>query len=370
MRILLTVPSLAREFGGPVTKVAGLRRSMTEQGVSVAVVGCGSSEDEGVVGLPVLTKFHSTPVPRKIRPISRAVEHVDVVHVLGYRDPVGTLAAFAAHRRGIPYVVEPVGMYGPKMRSHRLKSLYQRIVGTQLIARAQRVIATSNLEAGDMRSEGVPPQQIALRPNGVAVDDLIPLPDGDTFRRRYAVPSGAPLILVLSRISMTKGLHQVVDALPRIEDAWLVIAGPDEKDGTRAALQRRLAEEAASRCRIITGGVWGSEKAEALAAADCLCLPSTTESFGLAAAEAVAVGRPVVVSDRCGGLEWLRDAAVASFQYGDIEGLTSALRTMLTDAGWRRRAEASAPRLRDRLGWPHVAELQLTIYKEALASAR
>ena len=79
----------------------------------------------------------------------------------------------------------------------------------------------------------------------------------------------------------------------------LVFAGPDE-----GSMQSRLKQTAARlgvAARVhFTGGVFGEEKWSAYRDADVFVLPSQNENFGNTAAEAVAAGLPVVVTEQCG----------------------------------------------------------------------
>ena len=96
VRVLITVPSLDRSFGGPAVKVGQLASALRGFGLDVRVVGCGSGQD--ALGLPILFRYHGTPVPRSVRPLARLVHHADIVHILGFRDPLGTAAALTARR--------------------------------------------------------------------------------------------------------------------------------------------------------------------------------------------------------------------------------------------------------------------------------
>ena len=89
VRILITVPSLAREFGGPTTKAIGLAAALRSLGHDVRIAGAGDQAGEGTIGLGRLGSFHGTPIPRTIAPLRRAIGGAEIVHVLGYRDPVG-----------------------------------------------------------------------------------------------------------------------------------------------------------------------------------------------------------------------------------------------------------------------------------------
>lgn len=364
MRIVLAVPSLGRDFGGPSAKALRMAAALRDLGHVVAVVGCGEAED--AVGLPVIGRFHATPVPRSTRRLRRLVRSADVVHVLGYRDPVGSVAVWSARRCGVPIVFEPVGMLRPQLRSRLLKRCFDAVVGKWLVASATLIVATSAAEEQDLVSCGTDPSRIRVRPNGVDVSDLLPLPAPGAMRVALGLDRDAPLILALARLARVKGLEHLVEAVAEIPEAVCVIAGPDEDDGTLRRLERlRKDLGSGDRIRILAGGVWGADKAQALADADCLCLPSRSESFGQAAAEAGAVGLPVVLSDGCGVAPWLDVGATRVFPYADVPALTSALRRVLLEPDAREAARQAAPAVREKLDWATIAVAQETLYAEA-----
>ena len=367
MRVVLTVPHLVREFGGPATKATHLTNSLNRLGWETEVIGSGAAE--GATGLGNLGHFHSTPIPRRVAPIQRAVRRADVVHILGYRDPVGTIAARSAKRAGIPYLLEPVGMFGPKLRSHQVKAVYEKLIGASIVAGADLLIATSRIEEEDFIAGGVEPDRVALRPNGVSVDDLLPLPPRGAFRSSVGIPMSAPFVLTIGRISINKGLLGLIRAAESMEGVHFVVAGPDNRDGTLQAMQReRVARKLEDRFTLLPKGVWRDEKKNALADADCFCLPSETESFGIAAAEAAALGIPTVISDRCGAAPWLMGERTKVFAFGDTLGLVDALRAFLDDLSGSRSSERSGSSIRKRLGWDAIAAQQVLLYEQVLTA--
>ena len=357
MRIAITVPSLEKEFGGPSSKALRLGWALTELGHEVRVVGCGSAP--GGVGLPALGKFHGTPIPRTTRPLTKAVRGADVLHIIGLRDPVGLAAAFTARRKRIPFVVEPVGMHRRHLRSVRLKTAYDRLLGDRVLGWGGRIIATSEAERATLVAHGIDPAGLSLRANGIDAGDLLPLPARGAFRSRLGIAPNAPVALVLARICALKGLEHFANAVGRIPGAVGVVAGPDERDGT---LERLLSKP---HLKVIPGGIWGQEKAQGLADADCLALPSESESFGSAAAEAACVGIPVVVTTTAGIAEWLDRESAAVVKYGDVDALAFALDEGMTSQARHSAARAAAPRLRETLDWSNLARQQIGIYREA-----
>jgi glycosyltransferase involved in cell wall biosynthesis len=208
-----------------------------------------------------------------------------------------------------------------------------------------------------------------LRPNGVATDDLLPLPERGGLRKELGIPPRAPLALAFGRIARIKGLDLFMKAIAQIPDAWGVIAGPDENDGTlRELIELQHELKLGTRCLIIPSGFWGARKAQLFSDADVVCQPSRSESFGNSAAEAAAVGLPVVATDTCGIADWLGGPAFRTFRYGNVEALRLAIQDLLRPE-MHATAAAAASSVRALLDWDEVARRQAQVYEE-LVTAR
>jgi glycosyltransferase involved in cell wall biosynthesis len=361
--VLITVPSLAVEFGGPVVKARRLAEELRRLDFEVSVIGVGSAPN--CVSLRALGRFHTTPVPAGFGPLRRLVREADVVHVLGFRDPIGTAAALLSWRARVPYLLEPAGMYRRRVRSVRLKAAFDRFLAGKVVGRAAAVIATSQLEARELEEDGVRPQAIRVRPNGIDAEGMFPPPPRGALRERLQIPPEVPVVLSLGRITAKKGLLDLARALQRLPGVWGVVAGPDDGDGT---LGRLLAERArlgiVERLAVVDKGLWGRDKAQAFVDADVFCLPSATENFGNAALEASTLGLPVVISRESGASEWLDPSASRVVAHGDVATLAAALADVIGDPGVRAAAEAAAPGLRRQLDWKVIAAQQRAIYAE------
>jgi glycosyltransferase involved in cell wall biosynthesis len=365
VRVLLTVPSLVPAFGGPAAKIRPMAAALSAAGAEVRVVGCG--EADGANGVPVLFSYHGTPVPRSFRDLRRLVRRADVVHVIGFRDPVGTAAAIAARRADVPYLLEPVGMHRPRVRNVLAKRVHDAAIGRWVVAHAAAFVATSRLEARELEADGVDPTKTHVRANGVDVGGVLPLPPRGGFRRELGVGDDVPLVLSLGRITRKKRLPDLVAAVARIPDAHVAIVGPPEDrrtlDEVRGQSRRLRAED---RVHVVPIGVWGNDRGRLFADADAFCIPSATENFGIAAAEAAAVGLPTVVSDNCGIGEWLDPASSRVVGVGDVAALSEALATLVHDAAARDDARRAAPLLRSALSWDRLATLQMEHYEMAM----
>jgi glycosyltransferase involved in cell wall biosynthesis len=178
----------------------------------------------------------------------------------------------------------------------------------------------------------------------------------------------APLVLALGRITRKKGLIDLMRAVSRLPKAHLLITGPDANDGTLQAL-REHSSTMNGRLHIDVRGMWDRRKLDAFNDADCFALPSQTENFGNAAAEAAATGLPVVVSDACGVAEVLDPSAHRVIGVGDVDALAAAIGVLMDGDGPRRAASSAAPALRALLDWSSIVEVQLEIYREVLSGA-
>ena len=99
--------------------------------------------------------------------------------------------------------------------------------------------------------------------------------------------------------------------------------------------------------------------------ADVFVLASGGENFGLVAAEAAAVGTPVVVSDRTGVASAFGEGEALVVPY-DREATIAAIARVLDDEALRRSLGAGALRAARRKTWDAVADAQVAIYEEAL----
>ncbi len=304
VRVLLCLSAYkpALDYGGPVTKVALLAPALQELGVDVEIATANFGERRAPVppgrrmvdGVPVT--YLRRVVTRNwlsVAPGSRRVlrSDFDVVHCFGLRDGMVSAAAFGARRVGIPLVLEPMGMAVPRIRNAGIKQAFDRLAQSAVHG-ATATIATSELEAGELRSLGY--QNVVVRPNPIAlVLTMAPRPD--------AIYD----ICYIGRLHTKKRLNDIVSALAA-HPAWTaVIAGPDE-DGTAAVLASAASKAGVERRLTLKGWVHEDERDALIRSSRVFVLPSATENFGNAAAEAIALGTPVVVTDQCGVAELVR----------------------------------------------------------------
>jgi glycosyltransferase involved in cell wall biosynthesis len=382
--------------GGPTVKVRSLARGLAARGHKVTVLTADlgldqetarrlgavrhdwgwSAEEDGVeaIYLRVLGRYRAlTWNPGALRWCRRNMGSYDVAHIYGMYDLLGPVAAHVCHGRGVPYLVEPMGMYRPIVRNIPLKWAYRWLIGDRILRHARYLIATSEQEREELESGGVPPAQTVVRRNGIEFP--ISLPAAGTFRKQWNIAADAKLVLFLGRLVKKKSPELAVEAFADWRSqtsgnrsAILVIAGPHEQDHFRDALESYATGLGLQDSVLFPGPLYGEAKWAAYRDADVFVLPSQNENFGNTAGEAVACGTPVLLTDRCGIAPLVKDRAglVAVF---DRAAFGKALAQLLGNDELRNRLRDGCAEVARSLTWDEPLDQMESIYSAAIASA-
>ncbi len=238
---------------------------------------------------------------------------------------------------------------------------------------ARRVVTCSaHMRWEVTRLFDLPPDKVDVVPGGIDLRDWsVPADRAAAVRERYA--GAGPLLVFAGRLEWEKGVHTLIDAMPRLRRRHpglrLVLAG----HGTHAAaLQERARQRRLGRSVTFTGFLAEDELAALVAAADCAVVPSIYEPFGMVALEAAALGTPLVVADT-GGLRELAEHGVSGrrFAPGDAPALADAVSALLSDEVLARRAVRAARQTLARdYSWASVADRLTATYERAVREER
>jgi glycosyltransferase involved in cell wall biosynthesis len=179
---------------------------------------------------------------------------------------------------------------------------------------------------------------------GVPGDRVSVAEPGTDAAARAVVSGMPPLLLAVGSVLPRKGFDLLVEALGGLVDLdWtLVIVGALDRDAEAVAALRASIVARGLAGRVTLAGAVDRVRLDGLyAAADLFVISSLYEGYGMAAAEALARGLPMVASTGGALATTVPDAAALRFAPGDVAGMRAALRLMLRDPA-RRAACADA----------------------------
>ncbi|MCH2464906.1 MAG: N-acetyl-alpha-D-glucosaminyl L-malate synthase BshA [Gemmatimonadetes bacterium] len=207
------------------------------------------------------------------------------------------------------------------------------------ILRSHGLTAVSEfLKRETIRDFSVPEDRIEVVPN--FVDTRIYRPGLKPCHRATLAPEGEKIVMHISNFRPVKRVEDVIEVFARILNkipSRLVLVG----DGPERPRARLKVEELGLQDRVVFLGEYTPVQ-ELLSCADLFLLPSESESFGLAALEAMACGSPVIAS-RVGGLpEVIIDGETGYLcEPGDIDDMGAAgVRVLGDDKHWKELSDA------------------------------
>ena len=381
MRVLKVVQSYFpfQDRGGPVVKVRSLARGLAKRGQQITVLtadlGFGKNyasdvkiqrcqwgwqaQEDGVETIYLSTVAHYRALtlnPRVVGFCRASISQFDLVHLYGLYDLLGPAVSFFCRRSGIPYVIEPMGMYRPIDRSFQMKRLWHWSLGDVYWRNAAQIVATSEMEQQELVEDGVRAEKIVIRYNGIDGGASGDRPKRGSFRARWGIPDGEPLVLFLGRLIPRKGADVLIEAFSEAcpESGRLVIAGPEGESGYRATLEQR-AHEAGIESRVIfTGALYDQDKSALMTDADVFVLPSRYENFANSAAEAIAFGVPVIITDCC-GIRSLVSGRAGLVIAPEKQPLIEALRSLISDRVLYSKLKSGCKEVAAELGWDRLS---------------
>lgn len=235
---------------------------------------------------PVLKRFAVSP--GHALALGRSAGTVDIVHNHSLWSMVNVAAGWAVPGKRAKLVTSPHGTLSTWALSHskRRKQLLWPLQ-RRVLERADLLHATCEKEYEDIRGAGLK-APVLIAPNGIDLPVL--------HERQPA--QGTRTLLFLSRVHPVKGIENLLDAWSSLEathaDWKLRIVGPGGASYL-ASLQARVQANGSHRVEF-AGPLYGADKDAAYRNADLFVLPTHSENFGMAVAEALSHECPAVVS--------------------------------------------------------------------------
>ncbi len=380
LRVLHVIPSLAVEEGGPSRAMLEIERGLALAGLEVTTVTTVARRDrplppapDGVrrICLRRRAALYKT-APGLVPLLPSLLRRHDVVHVHALFSFAPNLAALQARAFRVPYVVRPLGTlarYGLAARRPALKRLSLACLEGPLLRGAAAVHFTSAAEQAEAEDLGIPMRGVVI-PLGLPAAEGPPA-SPDLVADLPAL-AGRTVLLFLSRLDPKKNLEGLLEALAGCdafaESGLLLVAGDGAPDYV-AGLKARAAPLGG---RVVwLGHVDGPRKAALLAVADLFVLPSHSENFGIAAAEALSAGLPCLLGQGVALAGAVVEAGAGRAVAPDPASLRGALEELIRSAPLRaemgRRARALAA---ERFGAAAMTRRLVDLYETLAARGR
>lgn len=384
LKVLRVIPTLDPEMGGPQTTI--VNAAIAERGVDIEPTVIFAGDDRSRLSTaPAVARLEAAGVRalmfRRARwlPSSavsrwgvsrqmtmwllRNARHYDVVHV-DYVWPWSTLvAAIAGAHARRPVVMtahESLTSFDMGTNAHstsrkRQAKLWMRAL---LMRHVDLLVMTSEMECAD-----------SVRPNEHAT--VVPHAVVADLKERPPPEAPLPPLVVgyIGRLHQKKNLDVLLRAVAAMGTPVMVIVCGDGEPDYRAQLHR-LADQLSLEVEW-RGHVDAAGRSDLFAQSHVIAMPSAYECFGMAAAEAMAAGVPVIVSKATGVAPVVDEYDCGKLvEAGDVNELRAALAYIAADTCWRRRARINCLRAAvATYSFDSYGERMAAIYAELVAHA-
>ncbi|MGY2489174.1 glycosyltransferase [Cupriavidus sp. CP313] len=314
MKILHVISTTNPKHGGPIEGIRQISGSITKLGASLEIACCDAPGSPWLQAKDLPQVHALGPIKMGYAYTSRLVpwlrqnaSRFDVVVVNGIWQYHSLATRRALSGTGTPYFVFTHGMLDPWFKKkyplkHIKKWLYWILAEYRVLRDARAVIFTCEEERLlARRSFWLYRAREAVTTYGTSHPPANHLMQREGFLKRYPELRGKRIVLFLSRIHEKKGCDLLLEAFGEVahkdDRLRLVMAGPDQT-GWVSKLRERAQEIGVSEKVLWPGMLQGDEKWGAFHASEVFCLPSHQENFGIVVAEALACGKPVIISNK------------------------------------------------------------------------
>lgn len=375
------MPGLSASYGGPSKVIGEMCRELQRQGISVEIAST-DADPHGNISVPlrqvieineVATRFFHSPFlqkygfsPELATWLKQNIDQYDIVHLHAYFSYI-MVAVWWCRVKHIPYIIRPLGQLDPWAYAHHpwQKRLFFWGLGRFILKDAAAIHVTSQKEYEGLSSLGFS-EKCTIIPHGVD------WPTDKTLATSDQLGGTIPNVLFLSRIDTKKGLPLLIQAVALLRKRGLIftltIAGAGDRvheNEVRALVEELLLQDIVH----FVGFVSGERKEQCLTQAQLFVLPSYDENFGVAVAEAMAYGLPVVISE---GVALAKEVKAADaglvIPVGVVEPLADAIQYLLANPTVRCEMGAKARKLiQQHFTWQSVGEQLVTLYSDIQA---
>ncbi len=236
--------------------------------------------------------------------------------------------------------------YGEGVGLTKIPSIFNDFFWSKRLKEFQKVVCVSEFVRQDLMARDFSPEQLVTVPNGIDMPPDMPISD-DNF------------ILFVGRLVGTKGIKYLLKAMRNIDSKLIICGGGPDKEKLE-----RLTGKLGLKDKVkFSGRVSEEEKYKLFSSCSLFVLPSIYESFGIAAAEAMSYGKPIVASN-VGGLPEVVNGGGLLANPKDPSDLAKQITNLLNDPEKRKLLGIKAKELASGYTWDRSAEQMEKVYEE------
>lgn len=388
MKILHIIPTLSSFSGGPAEVAINLVKELNALGAQAEIL---TTDDNGSTRFDIplgkeLTEFRGVPTrffprinprlkefiisPSAVSWLNTNMGKYDVLDIHYLFSFVPLVARSLARKKKIPYTVRTMGQLSPwalKQSSFK-KDVFFALQERKNLEKADALHSTSKAEEQDIRNFGLKNKVINL-PLGVRAPDKI-ADAAQILRKKYDIANDRFVLLFLSRLHYKKRPELAIEVVKEMRDRYnvhLILGGSGDATYERQLKQLVIKGGMADRVTF-AGFVSGYEKELLLQGCDLFLLPSFSENFGIAVAEALAAGTPVVITPDVQIAEYVSMYDAGIITQGTTSAFTVAITSCFSDLNRMRDMQSNGLRLASEVfSWQAIAKQLLASYEEVLA---
>lgn len=305
-------------------------------------------------------------LPLKLR---KEIKNYDIVHIHEHRHSLAIAASHYALKNNIPYVLQAHGSVLPFFQKEKMKEIFDKLWGFKILHNAAKVFALTDVEKDQYLKMGVEEKNIEIVPLGINLEEYSNLPQRGRFREKYSIKTSEKLLLFIGRIHKIKGLDLLIESFALlnkdIENVKLAIVGPD--DGYLEKLKKLIEKlNINPKSMIITGSLYDEDKKEAIVDCDIFIMPSQYESFTTSGLEAMACGKPIVLTKNNHIHTWVDEKVGLSCEY-EKEDLSNNIKKLLKNPDMMESyGKNGMKEIKEKYSWDSVEKQVRSIYKEII----
>jgi len=372
MNILYVIDYYHPNIGGGEIVFQNVAERLAEQGHEVTVITSrvtGTSRHEVVNGVAVYRPWIESRFDRYLFALSgipaavRAARRADVVHTSIFTSCLPAFKAKMFHGKPLVTTIHEVfdelwhdlGMGATSATAHRFAE--KCIISLPY----DHIISVSQYTKDRLVRAGVPADRVTAIYNGLE-DAFTPR---DVSGLRHELGLDGPTVLYFGRPGVTKGTEYLIRALPLINNdatfVFMMTKKPQDEYERCVHMIRKL--DLDDRVRLIPSQPRGGVP-DYISLGDVVVVPSISEGFGFCAAEASALGRPVVAS-RAGSLpEVIKDGVTGILvEPRNPRAIAEAVNRLLDDPALAGRMGASGVEYTARFTWDEAVKRYLEVYE-------